>query len=59
MDEKLKKQIMDIRDTGLTNMLDWKCVQYLAYKEGYYDLVNFLEEHHREYVHFIIHGDED
>lgn len=32
MNEKVKDQILEIRDTGLTNMLDTNLVQRLAYE---------------------------
>jgi hypothetical protein len=49
---------MAIRDTGLTNMFDLPMVQRLAYERGYFELVLYLEDHRREYVHFILHGDD-
>lgn len=57
MDEKIKKQILEIRDSGLTNMFDLPYVQCLAFDRNYYDLVLFIEEHRDEYVRFILHGD--
>mgnify|MGYP000857112493 FL=1 len=58
MDEKVKEQILAIRDTGLTNMFDITMVQSLAYERDFYELVLFLEDHRKEYVNFILHGDE-
>ena len=58
MDEKVRKQILAIRDTGLTNMFDVTMVQRLAYERDFYELVLFLEDHRKEYVNFILHGDE-
>lgn len=58
MTEKVKEQILAIRDTGLTNMFDLPYVQRLAFDMAYYDLVLFIEEHKDEYVHFILHGDD-
>ena len=58
MDERVKEQILAIRDTGLTNMFDINMVQRLAYERNYYELVVFIEEHRKEYVHFILYGDE-
>lgn len=58
MDPKVKEQLMAIRDTGLTNMFDLPMVQRLAYERGYFELVLYLEDHRREYVHFILHGDD-
>ena len=59
MTEKVKEQILAIRDTGLTNMFDGPMVQRLAYERGYYELVCYLEEHRKEYAHFIMTGDAD
>lgn len=52
MDEKIKEQILAIRDTGLTNMFDVNMVQRLAY-----ELVLYLEDHWKEYAHFILTGE--
>ena len=59
MNETIKKQILAIRDTGLTNMFDIPMVQRLAYERGYYELVCYLEEHRKEYAHFIMTGEAD
>ena len=53
----IKKQILAIRDTGLTNMFDTNMVQRLAYERDFYELVVFIEEHRKEYVHFILYGE--
>ena len=57
MNETIKKQILAIRDTGLTNMFDMNMVQRLAYESNFYELVAFIEEHRKEYVHFILYGE--
>ena len=57
MTEKLKEQILAIRDTGETNMFDTARVQRMAYDRGFYELVLFLEEHKKEYAHFILTGE--
>ena len=57
MTEKIKEQILAIRDTGLTNMFDVNAVQRIAYDMGFYELVVYLEEHRREYAHFILTGE--
>lgn len=57
MDEKVKEQIIAIRDTGLTNMFNLPCVQRLAFDRNYYEQVVFIEEHKKEYVHFIMTGE--
>lgn len=58
MTEKIKEQILAIRDTGATNMLDVPMVQRLAYEMEYFDLVMFIEDHRRDYINFIITGKE-
>ena len=57
MSETVKKQILAIRDTGLTNMFDVRTVQRIANDMEFYELVAYLEEHRREYAHFILTGE--
>ena len=57
MDEKVKEQILAIRDTGLANMFDLSLVQRLAYERDFYELVLYLADHRKEYVHFILTGE--
>ena len=57
MTKKIKKQILKVRDTGLTNMFDIRNVQRIANDMKLYELVVFVEEHRREYVHFILTGE--
>ena len=57
MTETVKKQILAVRDTGLTNMFDVNAVQRIANDRGFYELVVYLEEHRREYAHFILTGE--
>ena len=54
--ETVKDQILAIRATGETNMFDVPMVQQIANREGYYELVIFLIDHTKEYVHFIMTG---
>ena len=35
MTEKIREQILAIRDSGETNMFDTRMVQYIANREGY------------------------
>ena len=46
-----------VRDTGATNMFDSNMVQRIAFDNGYYELVNFIEEHKKEYGHLILTGE--
>jgi hypothetical protein len=57
MTDKITKQILAIRDTGLTNMFDVNAVQRIANDMGFFELVVYLEEHRREYAHFIFTGE--
>ena len=58
MTDRIKEQLLAIRDTGLTNMFDIHMVQRLAFDRNYYDLVIFLEEHPGEYTRFIMYGED-
>ena len=57
MTETVREQILAIRDTGLTNMFDLPMVQRLAYERDFFDLVIYIEEYPKEYVHFIMTGE--
>ena len=57
MSDKVREQILAVRATGLTNMIAVNAVQRIAFDAGYYELVNYLEEHRKEYVHFIFTGE--
>lgn len=57
MTDTVKRQILAVRDTGLTNMFDVRMVQRIANDMGFYGLVVFLEESRSEYVHFILTGE--
>lgn len=56
MNDKIKEQILIIRETGLTNMFDVNTVQRIAYEMDFYELVDFLETDRKAYVDFIIYG---
>ena len=58
MDEKIKNQVLTIRDTGLTNMFDLSPVQRIADEMDFYELVTFLDEDKAKYVRFILTGEE-
>ena len=57
MTEKIKEQILAVRDTGLTNMFDVNAVQRIANDMDFFEMVVYLEEHRREYGHFILTGE--
>lgn len=57
MTDKVKKQILAVRNTGLTNMFDLRAVQRIAYEMDFYELVTFIEEEKAAYVRFILTGE--
>ena len=57
MTEIVKEQILTIRESGITNMFDLPVVQRLAYERDFFELVIYLEEHPKDYVHFILTGE--
>jgi hypothetical protein len=57
MNDKVKEQILKVRDTGKTNMLDTCKVQRIGLDMRLYEMVIFIEENKAEYVNFILHGD--
>ena len=58
MTNKVREQILTIRNTGLTNMFDVNAVQRMAHEMNLFELVVFLEEHKDQYVRFILTGEE-
>lgn len=56
--DKIKKQIIAIRDSGETNMFDTHKVQEIANREEFYELVLLIEEKRLAYINFILNGDE-
>ena len=59
MTETIRQQILAVRDTGEANMLDTRMVQYIANREGFYELVIYIEDHREEYVYFILTGKDE
>ena len=55
---EIREQILEVRRSGLTNMLDCWAVQRIAFDMGFYELVCLIEEDRREYVEFIFYGGE-
>lgn len=56
MSNVVREQIMAVRDSGETNMLDTHMVQVVANRMGFYELVIYVEEYKREYINFIFTG---
>ena len=59
MTDKVRDQILAIRDIGLTNMFELNMVQRLAHDIEYYELVVFIEENRAAYVRFIRSGESE
>ncbi len=58
MDKHVREGILVVRDTGRTNMFDVSAVQRISFDLGYYETVDWLTDHRKEYCHFIITGEE-
>lgn len=56
MTDKIREQILAVRNTGRTNMLDVSMVQCIAFEMDFFDLVFYLEDHRTEYVQFVFTG---
>ena len=54
--DTVRRQILAVRESGETNMFDVSMVQQIANRLGYYELVIFLIDHRKEYVHLIMTG---
>jgi hypothetical protein len=54
--DKIIEQILEVRNTGRTNMFDCNTVQWIANELELYDLVVFIEEHPERYIKFIFEG---
>ena len=59
MTSKIKEQILAIRDSGETNMLDVGKVQEIALREGYDELFLYLADNIGAYSRFILTGKEE
>ena len=55
--DALVEEILNIRDSGVVNMLDVYGVQREAYKREFLELVSFIEEHRDIYSRFILSGE--
>ena len=58
MTEKIKEQLLTVRETGLTNMFDLNAVHRIAYDMDFFELVDFIEDNKAAYVRFILTGEE-
>ena len=58
MTERIAGQILEVRNTGLTNMFDVNAVMAIADGLMLHDLIVYLADrsNHKGYVDFILHG---
>lgn len=56
MTDKIKEEILAIRETALANMFDLCMVKKIALEMGFHELISFIEEHKEEYIRFIFAG---
>ncbi len=56
MKTKIEKQILKIRESGVTNMFDTERVSLLAKDKGFEELAAYLETNKKEYWNFILTG---
>lgn len=56
--DEIFKQILEVRNTGETNMFDIRGVMKVAYDLELYELVSFLDDkkNHKDYLQFILDG---
>ena len=54
--KRIMEQILKIRDSGETNMLDWERVQNIAFNKGMFELVVFIQEDRKGYARIILLG---
>ena len=59
MTDKIKQQIIAIRETGETNMFDVRKVQEIALREGYDELLLYIADNIGAYSRFILTGKEE
>lgn len=59
MTDKIKQQIIAIRETGETNMFDVRKVKEIALREGYDELFLYLTDNIGAYSRFILTGKEE
>lgn len=58
MNEEIKNEILAVRETGATNMLDVRTVREIARQLAFDELADFLSDrkNHQAYCKFILTG---
>ena len=54
--DKIKEQIVSIKNSGVCNMFDIVAVQREAFEKGYNELIILIEENKKAYSNFILTG---
>ena len=57
MSDKVLSQLLEVRATGRSNMVDTQAVQRIAFDMGFYELVDFIECDRGAYVRVILTGE--
>ena len=52
-------QLLDIRDSGLTNMFDVDMVIKISMDRNYSELLDYIFENKSDYIHLILTGREE
>ena len=55
--DEMKAQLLEIRDSGVTNMFDINTVQRIAFEKGWFELTDFLETCRNIYAWWVLKGD--
>lgn len=58
MTETVRTQILAVRGTGETNMLDVNRVKRIAGEHGYDEMIEYINGNTTGYTNFILYGDE-
>lgn len=58
MTETVRTQILAVRGTGKTNMLDVNRVKRIAGEYGYNEMIEYVNSNTTGYTNFILYGDE-
>ncbi|MDO4301275.1 MAG: DUF5049 domain-containing protein [Clostridia bacterium] len=59
MTDKIKEQIIAIRESGLTNMFDIREVKRLAKERRFFELIDYIEDYQDRYVAFIFNSNKN
>jgi len=55
--DEMKAQLLEIRDSGVTNMFDINTVQRIAFEKGWFELTDFVETCRDIYARWVLKGE--